>query len=302
MHHSFDINYAREFGIEEAIFIQHFQFWISYNKVRGKNQIDGRTWSYQTQKSMFAHFRYFKNRDKILRVIRSLVKQKVLIKSNFNKNAYERTSWYAFQDEARFLQGVSYDPELKETEEDEKEAPQGEHDPSLDIVQKCTMHCADLHNGKCENAHCIMKDTRDRCSKEEQPPSEVAPSAASGRSKPPDTPQISFSQEARQFENISARDMEEWQNAYPSANIRKELAKMVQWVLSNPKRTKRKWRNFITNWLAKTEDQAERRAVYQATSQGSRRKGTKMHLPEDDEPDDWKPDWLNDRYKNAKVE
>ena len=35
MEHSFDINIAKEYGIEEAIFIKHFYFWVKKNACKG---------------------------------------------------------------------------------------------------------------------------------------------------------------------------------------------------------------------------------------------------------------------------
>lgn len=112
LHHSFDTLLAEKYGLEEAILIHHFQHWIAINKRMGRNNHEGKTWMYQTQDKMAAHFPYWKNRVKVKRLIKRLIDLKVIIKGNFNRSAYDRTSWYAFADENKFIQGVEYDPSL----------------------------------------------------------------------------------------------------------------------------------------------------------------------------------------------
>jgi hypothetical protein len=107
MHHSFDIHLAQEFGIEEAIIIHHFQHWIRFNKKLERNFRDGRTWSYQTQKELQVHFPYMKL-ETIKYTLELLVGYGILIRENYNKNPIDKTWWYAFVDEERFL------PALKE--------------------------------------------------------------------------------------------------------------------------------------------------------------------------------------------
>jgi len=141
MHHSFDVDHAAEYGIEEAILIHHFRHWIAINKRMGKNFIDGRTWSYQTQEYLLANFFYHKNRHKVSRLLKSLIDQGVLLKGNYNKSGYDRTTWFAFADEEKFLHGVKEDPDLFE--------PVSETLLKNEqcIAQDCAMDCAKVSNG-----------------------------------------------------------------------------------------------------------------------------------------------------------
>jgi len=143
MHHSFDINLAKQYGIEEAIIIHHFQHWVAINKRMGKHLIDGKTWTYQTQNWITAHFPYFKNRYKIIRVIDGLVEKGILIKGNFNKKKFDRTVWYAFAEEHKWLIGVEKDPELQEVDEFDKN--------EQSIVQNRTMESSKTNNGEFES-------------------------------------------------------------------------------------------------------------------------------------------------------
>jgi hypothetical protein len=93
--HYFDPNVAAEYGIAEAVIINHLQFWINYNKRSGRNEIDGRFWTYHTSKSMAESFPYLSEKQIWLALDR-LVKAGVVMKANYNKTGYDRTIWYAF--------------------------------------------------------------------------------------------------------------------------------------------------------------------------------------------------------------
>jgi hypothetical protein len=113
LHHSFDIDMAAIYGVNPSIIIHHFQHWIRINKKLKRNFHEGRTWSYQTLDEIAAHFPYF-SKDEIYEIINLLCSGKgrrskqekgfdpVLIKGNFNKSKFDRTTWYAFKNEEMF--------------------------------------------------------------------------------------------------------------------------------------------------------------------------------------------------------
>jgi hypothetical protein len=86
MQYSFDVQEAVDYGEKEAIIIWNFRFWILKNKANGKNLYEGRTWTYNK-----------------VRILDSMVQNKIIIKGNFNQNKHDRTTWYAFYDEEKFL-------------------------------------------------------------------------------------------------------------------------------------------------------------------------------------------------------
>ena len=111
LHHSFDIELAGQYGIEEAIIIHHFQHWISHNKRLNRACHNSRTWSYQTLDEIAANFPYM-NKSKVFDIIQKLCLGKsrksrkfefefkpILMKGNFNKKKYDQTVWYAFIDD-----------------------------------------------------------------------------------------------------------------------------------------------------------------------------------------------------------
>lgn len=102
MNYIFDINLATQYGVEEAIMIGNFQFWLNKNKANNYNFINGRYWTFNSIKSFESLFPFW-TKKQINRILNSLIEKEILIKDNFNKSPYDRTSWYAFKDENKFL-------------------------------------------------------------------------------------------------------------------------------------------------------------------------------------------------------
>lgn len=98
MTYSFDIDHAQKWGVDEAILLHNFVFWIRHNRANGKGFKEGRTWTYNTLDAFVALFPFW-NRDKIYRIIKSLCEQGLLRKGNFNEKNYDKTCWYSLEDE-----------------------------------------------------------------------------------------------------------------------------------------------------------------------------------------------------------
>src|SRR5258706_235764 len=99
--HSFCVEYAQTYGIECAILINHFLFWISQNKAMNRNFHDGRTWMYQTQKEIAAIYPYW-SRDKVQDLLKKLEEHGIIIRGNYNRTSLDRTTWFAFKNEEIF--------------------------------------------------------------------------------------------------------------------------------------------------------------------------------------------------------
>ena len=106
MSHSFSIENAELYGVDCAILINHFQFWIEQNQRMGRNFHDGRTWMYQTQKEIAAIYPYW-GEDAVQKIIKKLVDFGVLVKGNFNKTPFDKTIWYAFENEKIFTKPLN---------------------------------------------------------------------------------------------------------------------------------------------------------------------------------------------------
>lgn len=95
--HQFQVEHAIKYGVEEAVIIHHFAFWIEKNAANGHNLHEGRVWCYNSAKALSIVFPYWSPK-KIRNLLEKLVEQGVFIKGNFNQNTYNRTLWFAFAD------------------------------------------------------------------------------------------------------------------------------------------------------------------------------------------------------------
>jgi len=102
MDFSFNIEFAKRYGVDEAIMVKSFQFWIRLNKANKTNYHDLRYWTYNTNKSLTEYYPFWSEKQ-VRRIIESLVDKEILIKGNYNKIAYDRTIWYAFLNEDLYL-------------------------------------------------------------------------------------------------------------------------------------------------------------------------------------------------------
>lgn len=102
MDFSFNIEFAKRYGVDEAIIVKSFQFWIRLNKANKVNYHDKRYWTYNTNKSLTEYYPFWTEKQ-VRRIIESLVDKEILIKGNYNKIAYDRTIWYAFMNEDLYL-------------------------------------------------------------------------------------------------------------------------------------------------------------------------------------------------------
>lgn len=100
--HSFEVQHAKEYGLAEAVLIKNFKFWIEHNIDQKYNFKDGRTWTYISLKELAKNFEYLSEKQ-VRTAIDHLVADGVLMKGNYNKLAIDKTLWYAFVDEKKFI-------------------------------------------------------------------------------------------------------------------------------------------------------------------------------------------------------
>jgi hypothetical protein len=144
--HSFEIEDAMRFGIAEAILIQNLRFWIQHNRANGRHEHDGRTWTFNSAKAFETLFPYM-TRDQIKRTLRKLVERDVLLSRTLSKNAWDRTNWYAFEDEAGMLKmpqtpAVSHGANLHHASDDFP--PSVGHISAIDGSDQL-YHCTDVN-------------------------------------------------------------------------------------------------------------------------------------------------------------
>lgn len=102
MFYGFDIDVANEYGVNEAIMIANFQFWINKNKANDKNYYDGHFWTYNSLPAFVELFPFWSIQN-IKTILNRLKEKGIIIVGNYNTNKYDRTNWYAFADESKWL-------------------------------------------------------------------------------------------------------------------------------------------------------------------------------------------------------
>lgn len=99
MQHIFDVDIAVKYGVLEAILIKNIYYWIAKNKANNKNYYDGSYWTYNSIKAFKELFPYASERQ-ISNALKHLEKEGIIKVGKYNKSAYDRTNWYAFDKNA----------------------------------------------------------------------------------------------------------------------------------------------------------------------------------------------------------
>lgn len=158
--HSFKVADAKEYGVQAALLLAHFRFWIFNNRANGINFHEGKYWSYNSVEALMKTFPYWK-RDQIRHTLDNLVTKGVLVKGNFSKTL-NRATWYAFVDEDGFL-GPNDDLGKTPNRRPTREKPQ------VDLGK--------IPNAFGENPECsIYTDTNQLQTADKAPPSSAATS------------------------------------------------------------------------------------------------------------------------------
>ena len=98
MNHSFNVEIAKEFGIEKAVILENFYFWIKKNKANKRNIHEGKVYTYNTAEAFAELFPYIKER-KIAQILREMENEDGLLISGQFHN-YDRTKSYTLTDYA----------------------------------------------------------------------------------------------------------------------------------------------------------------------------------------------------------
>lgn len=98
MEYGFNIIIAEKLGVNEAIMIKNFQFWLEKNKANEKSYYEGRYWTYNSIGAFCKIFPFW-SRDQIRYILKKLTDKGILISGNFNKNPYDKTLWYSLNEE-----------------------------------------------------------------------------------------------------------------------------------------------------------------------------------------------------------
>lgn len=108
MHH-FHVGAAIEVGVNAAIILEQFDFYITKNKANGRHYHDGRYWTYNSV-SAFKDMYPYMSEKAIRTAISKLVDGGYVLVGDYNKNRYQRPKWYSVTDEGYRLLDESYRP------------------------------------------------------------------------------------------------------------------------------------------------------------------------------------------------
>lgn len=106
--HTFDLGVAEVCGVHAAVILYNFRFWIAQNAKKNRNFHDGRYWTYQSMNELIGTFTYL-TLNQIRTAIDKLEKGGYIVKGNYNKSSYDRTTWYAIT-EAGYALFSDYTP------------------------------------------------------------------------------------------------------------------------------------------------------------------------------------------------
>ena len=93
MKHSFEVEIAKEYGINCAILLDFIHYWVSVNKANDRNFHDGSYWTYNTVKAFEELFPYM-TKKQIRSTLDKLETEGLIYSGNYNNSAYDRTKWY----------------------------------------------------------------------------------------------------------------------------------------------------------------------------------------------------------------
>jgi len=101
--HHFNVDEAIQYGVNKAILLHNLRFWLIKNKANKKHRhkyTDGKTyyWTYNSGEAFGKLFPYLKPKS-ILKWLKELEKDGVLLSGNFNKTKYDHTKWYTIKAE-----------------------------------------------------------------------------------------------------------------------------------------------------------------------------------------------------------
>jgi len=101
---------AQEIGLNESILLLQLQFWMAI----AENIREGRRWTFQSLTDIEKFFPFWSRRT-IQRILCSLKKQGLILVKQFNRRSYDRTNWYALDEEGiarlRSVRLVSIEPQ-----------------------------------------------------------------------------------------------------------------------------------------------------------------------------------------------
>lgn len=129
--HILDIGVAQLVGTNAALILENISYWCEHNAANNTNLHDGHYWTYNSTKAFGELFPYM-----TINVIRTALKKLkdngLILTGNFNKSAYDRTTWYTLTGKAEAMLDVNVHSDAPEQEETTAENPAPSPAPTQD--------------------------------------------------------------------------------------------------------------------------------------------------------------------------
>ena len=138
MYQSFDVDFAVEYGVNAAILFKEIAWWCAHNRANGQNFYDGSYWTFNSMKAFQELFPYLGEKQ-IRNAINVLLNAGLIITGNYNKNACDRTTWYAITAKGQdaYCRNAIFDSAKRRMEDDERangSSQKGEPIPSINTT------------------------------------------------------------------------------------------------------------------------------------------------------------------------
>jgi len=209
----------QKYGSDCALLLYNFRFWVETNYHEKRNQHEGRTWTYNSYKALTKWFPFF-SESQIKRMLTKLCSEDgPLIRGNFNKNGYDKTSWYAFKNES-FLK-----KEEQKNDSTPHETKSSDHDET-----KSSNRLDDINEPIPDLKPYGKPDSKNRAKK--------APSS-----------KLFYCYEKRKIEGLTEADILQWKEIYKSLDIEMEIKKFEVYLFDCEKKYVN-LRSAITNRLS----------------------------------------------------
>lgn len=102
MKHLFDVDIAKQYGVNAAVLLENIGYWIKQNEANETNYFDGYYWTYNSRRAYREMFPYMSERQ-ITTAFEKLISDGLIITGNYNKVAYDRTLWYALTQKGKCI-------------------------------------------------------------------------------------------------------------------------------------------------------------------------------------------------------
>lgn len=146
MLHCYDSEVAKVVGIPAAAIFHNISYWIFHNETNGTNLKEGEHWTYNSAAAFAEQFPEL-TQDQVRRALEKLREAGFIKVGNYNKNCFDRTSWYAIGENG----GAAYEAQF---------CGKGFAKTAASISKTSPIHSANSPNGCLEIAEPIPNSTQ----------------------------------------------------------------------------------------------------------------------------------------------